>query len=418
MLKRALEQIIAHHDVLRSSFSMKNENWVQEISEAAVQTPFYHYDLAEMSEVDRQDFIQSKAEELQSSFILDSPPLVRLAYFDSEKHTSGRLLVIFHHLVIDGVSIRIFVEDFLTVYMQLLGKSTVTLPAKTTSYLDWASRLVDYANSDAIYGEIEYWRVIEQLTSADNLYSLQLDFPDGLNTYGLVKDITLFLSTQETGALVREIPAKHALPVNAVLLTALLRSFYRQSGYRSILIETEGHGREEIPESTLSGIDLSRSIGWFTSLYPLYLELVDSHSNLEQVQSIANQIDKIPWRGMGFGLIKFLRKDPGLKDILNRIPQPEINFNYLGQFDQQGVALTDEPVSLTEAPIQVVNEDVGREQDAASPRSARLYIVAAITDGQLGIRWLYSQGIHQQSTILKMAQAYLGEVRTIIREIS
>jgi non-ribosomal peptide synthase protein (TIGR01720 family) len=283
--------------------------------------------------------------------------------------------------------------------------------------LEWANRLEDFANSDAVNDEIEYWGRIEQQIRTHNPGCLQVDFPNGLNTYGLVKDVTLFLSRQETSALVRDIPAKHALSVNAVLLTALLRSFYRQYGCHSILLETEGHGREEIPGSALSGIDLSRSIGWFTSIYPLYLELDNSQLILDQVHSIANQVDKVPKRGMGFGLIKFLRKDPGLKEILNRIPQPEINFNYLGQFDQQGVALTEEPESLTETPIQVINEGVGREQDADSPRSARLYVVAAITDGQLGIRWLYSQGLHQQSTIVKIAQDYLEEVRAIIQEI-
>jgi non-ribosomal peptide synthase protein (TIGR01720 family) len=139
------------------------------------------------------------------------------------------------------------------------------------------------------------------------------------------------------------------------------------------------------------------------------------------VGAIAAQLKGIPDRGIGFGVLKYLSDRSEIRQNLHGIPEPELNFNYLGQFDQAGDGPEDPRGSSSgglqpeqPAPIRIISEPVGYEQDPGTARSARLYVVAAISDGQLGVRWLYSRGLHRPDTIRSWADGFLEQIRTII----
>jgi non-ribosomal peptide synthase protein (TIGR01720 family) len=159
-------------------------------------------------------------------------------------------------------------------------------------------------------------------------------------------------------------------------------------------------------------------MGWFTSLYPLYLEIDAKAGPLEAAAQVEQQIRKVPHRGVGFGLLKYLSKNELFRNQMQQIPAPDLNFNYLGQFDQTGSESRPAQAPLpynspASALLEVSEESPGQEQDPANCRSARLYLVASVSGGQLGFRWLYSRGLHRRETVMKFAQLFQEELERI-----
>jgi non-ribosomal peptide synthase protein (TIGR01720 family) len=201
-----------------------------------------------------------------------------------------------------------------------------------------------------------------------------------------------------------------------------------------LLVELEGHGREEIPGTALEGADLSRSLGWFTSIFPVYFELQSAKGNAQLLHEISRQVHQVPNRGIGYGLLRYLCEDQYVRQTLSNIPQPDINFNYLGQFDQTGVEIPGIPEASTpdgqvrenqrnsaegaqEAALELAPEFSGAEQNPDSHRSSKLYVVAIVNGGQLSLRLLYSRGLHDRTTIERWAGIYLDHVRALLEEM-
>ena len=168
------------------------------------------------------------------------------------KRQSHRLLFVFHHLIFDGVSARIILEDFLTIYLQLMNGSPVQLPPKTTSYKAWCEKLHETAQLDLIRNQLDYWLQNNQRQPD----VLPVDYPDVENTFGSVDHITQSFSPADTAALVSRIPGRYKVSVYAVLLTALARTWKALLGLPGIFLELEGHGREQIDETPLKIIQM------------------------------------------------------------------------------------------------------------------------------------------------------------------
>lgn len=454
-LKQTFSILVKHHDQLRVKYVRKPQGnndteernrvieWEQSIVPGEIDSPLLTYFLGDLPAEEQKKIIEEKATEIQTGFRLDEPPLVRMAYFNLGNGKPGRLLFVFHHLVTDGVSMRIFMEDFMTVYMQFMGGLQPQLPPKTLSYMEWAKRLEQYANSEELKLEQEYWRQYEQ----ESILALPVDNPDGQNTYGVTDEITLNLDPALTDSLLHQAPVKFGCRVYDILLYALGRTVlfaadqvrsnrdvhnFLAAGHSSrILIELEGHGREEVQGTILEGIDLSRTMGWFTSIFPLYLDVSDGSKVLSAIsdfemafsrqliekslQHVFRQVIAIPNRGFGYGVLKYLCPDNKIRDGMRGLPEAEINFNYLGQFDQTGVDISiEQPENNDEALLSLAPESSGPEQNPDSRRNAKLYVVAIVNSGQLAVRWLYSRELHNRSTILEWAEHYMDVLRKLI----
>jgi non-ribosomal peptide synthase protein (TIGR01720 family) len=283
---------------------------------------------------------------------------------------------------------------------------------------------VDYSRTSGFQREADYWLGMSKKVN----YHLQVDILDGENTYGNTDSISATLDPETTSHLLLRLPSNFNAGVNDALLTALARTMYRWTGSRQLFIELEGHGRESIGDTVLADMDLSRTIGWFTSIFPVVLDLGDSDDIRSQLAQIVDQLELIPNHGLGYGVLRYLTEDIDIQNQLSKMEAPEINFNYLGRFDQSGVEL--QPGSINKAsreddehnsenfqnmppPIRIASEDTGPEQDPASKRSALIYVVATITGNQLGIRWLYSRNIHHRETIEWLANIFLSEIKIL-----
>lgn len=396
LLQQVVQELILHHDALRIKFTKTDSDWQQVNSGDDLTAEVIQYDLSELSEIEQQSQIKIISNNLQASLDLNKPPLMKVALFNLGKNRDSRLLFIIHHLLVDGVSWRILLEDFQTAYTQLNQGKAIALPSKTTAYKQWSQRLVNYAQSSEIEPEINYWLT----QNHQNIANLPIDFHRGNNNVESTDRVSIALSESETKTLLYDIPSAYRTQINEVLLTALSQTFADWTGENSLLIDLEGHGRELL----FNDIDLSRTVGWFTSVFPVYLNW-DKKSDLIQIlKAVKEQLRLIPNQGIGYGLLRYL----GRKEIienLQKLPQAEVSFNYLGQFNQ----ISEESQFLTPA-----TEAIGLVQSPQAKRSYLIEIDCLVINDKLQIDWTYSHNLHQKTTIDKLAQGFVDVLKYLI----
>src|SRR6185295_15763864 len=397
LLEKTLEQLIEHHHALRLRFERVGRDWKQSIAARETHQVFKCVNLSSLTPEAQTAEINRVADETQSNFDLSNGPIIRAVYFDLGAARPRRLLIVIHHLAIDGVSWRILLDDLQRAYEQLSDGQPVMLPAKTTSFRHWADRLQNYAQSEEVRRELAYWLDVQRAQVA----RLPVDGAHGEQIMASSQSLAVSLSSVETQALLHEVPLVYHTQINDVLLTALTQALVRWTGEQRILINLEGHGREEL----FPDVDLSRTIGWFTSLFPVVLDLGAQADAGMALKAIKEQLRRIPNRGIGYGLLRYLSTDQATIEQLRALPEPEISFNYLGQFDQ----------ALSEAGLfGPAPESSG---PPVSPRSRRPYLLdinGSISGGQLHLVWSFSQNSYEQATIEKLAGDVLDALRALI----
>ncbi len=400
LLVQTVQYLLEHHDTLRLRFVKEETGWQQINTDINQEVPFTQLDLSALSELKQQSTIEIAIAELQASLNLAEGPLMRVALFDLGNQQPSRLLIAIHHLAVDGVSWRILLEDFHTVYQQLSRGETIQLLPKTTSFKQWAEQLREYAQSPQLQQEMNYWLLADPHKPYTHL---PIDYPGGDNTEAEARTVSVEFSMEETQALVQKIPKIHQTQINDVLLTALVQTFAQWTRVPSLLVDLEGHGREEI----FNDVNLSRTVGWFSTIFPVLLNQREASSPKEALKAIKDQMRSIPNRGIGYGVLRYLRSDKANKTLqLQTQPQAEIKFNYLGQFDQM----------ITELSLF----GLAQGSNEPSPRSLRghrshlLSITGIIAGNQLKLNWIYSKAIHRRVTVESLAQGFVEALRLLI----
>ena len=397
ILEQVWQQLLRHHDALRLRFSQTNSTWQQIHTAPSDSNTISYFDFSTIPDRELENTIESTANSLQTSLNL-SENLVQVALFFLGNEKKARLLIVIHHLVVDGVSWRILLEDLQNCYEQLSLGLAIKLPAKTTSFKDWAQKLTLYAQSEVLKSELAYW-----LSESDESISLlPVDYAQGVNTAASTSTVSVSLNSAQTLSLLQDVPKAYKTQINDVLLTALVLVLSKWTNSKSVSFNLEGHGREDI----IDGVDLSRTIGWFTTIFPvvLKLEAVDKDNIGNALKSVKEQLRAIPNKGIGYGLLRYLNSDAEISAQLQTIPASEISFNYLGQFAQ---------VLNTSSMMQLASESSGISQSLQGQRSTLLDINAIIANEELKIHWAYSTNIHQHETIENIAQEFvetLGEI--------
>ncbi len=290
--------------------------------------------------------------------------MLQAVWFDAGPDASGRLLLVIHHLAVDGVSWRILLPDLEAACTAAMRGTAVALPTTGTSFRRWAQALGDDAQSPARMAELPLWTA---MTEAPSLALTGGALDPARDLTGGARELTLTLPSDITGALLTRTAAAFHAGVNDVLLTALalaVADWCRRQGrgadHQAVLVDVEGHGREEHAlGAAAEGLDLSRTVGWFTSLYPVRLDLgtVDLDEALASgdamgaaLKSIKEQLRALPDHGLGYGLLRYL--NPQTAATLATRPVPQIGFNYLGRFaalwrHRQGWTTAPEAIGLT-----------------------------------------------------------------------
>jgi amino acid adenylation domain-containing protein/non-ribosomal peptide synthase protein (TIGR01720 family) len=392
ILEQVIKQLLQHHDALRLRFQQTENGWQQVNAAPDEIVPVTRLDLSDKPDAEQEKAIISIATELQTSLNLSNGPLIRVAYFDQGNDKPSRLLIIIHHLVVDGVSWRILLEDLQTAYQQLSQGEEIQLPAKTTAFKQWAEKLSEYAQAPELQSELKYWQNQTQQPVID----LPTDEQDA-NTVASARSVSISLSSTETQALLQEVPKAYQTQVNDVLLTALVQACAQWTGDDSLLLTLEAHGREDI----FSDVNLSRTVGWFTAQFPVLLNLGNAFSPGDALKTIKEQLRNIPQNGINYSVLKYLNPN----SCLQARSQPPLKFNYLGQFDQ---VLSDTSV------FKLAAQTTGPNRSLQGSRSHLLEIDGMVTNGQLQLTWTYSHNIHYPDTIERLAAHFIQELRRLI----
>jgi non-ribosomal peptide synthase protein (TIGR01720 family) len=221
------------------------------------------------------------------------------------------------------------------------------------------------------------------------------------NTEASARTVTVSLSEDDTRALVQEVPNVYHTQINDVLLTALVQIFARWTGVRSLLVDLEGHGREAIFED----VELSRTVGWFTSIFPVFLNLEKAVGPGDALKAVKEQLGSVPNRGIGYGLLRYLCEDEKVAAQLRSLPQAEVLFNYLGQWDQ----------FLPEgSPFGPTREACGPSHSPRGERCHLLEINGFILEGRLQLEWIYSENVHRCTIVEWLAQGFIEALRALI----
>ena len=393
-LARALPTVIERHDALRTRFDLSNGPTARIEAIVPCEDFLLSVDLSQVSDQELAAAVSNEAERYQQSLNLEQGPLFRAVLFDLGPNRPVRLLLIAHHLVVDGVSWRLLLEDLERAYLAEEG-SALVVPPKTTSIKQWAEAAQALAESGVPLGELEFWAKQKRSTHR----SLPLDDPTGGRTGGSAETCHVEFSREETEALLRQAPAAYRTQVNDLLLAALIQTFHRWTGEEQLLLDLEGHGREPL----IPGTDLSRTVGWFTSIFPLLLRLPGGSTG-EVVKDIKEQLRAVPSGGVGYGVLRYLTRSPET-ERLRRQTAAQVCFNYLGQLDQGGA----EQTLFALAP-----EPTGREHGSSNRMRYELSINADVAEGRLSVNWTYSRARIKPATIEMLAASYRQRLRDLI----
>ncbi len=395
VLRQTVQAVVEHHDMFRARYALDGA-WKQQILATEENELLQKYDYSNLAPQQQSQQVEETCAELQTGFHLENGPLVCFAIFDLGE--TSRLFISVHHLVMDGVSWRILLEDIQTAYRQASLSQEISLPAKTTSFQYWAKQLREFAQTQTVKDELLFWTKYERQLVA----KLPVDVPNSRNRNleADAENLNVSLSVEETRSFLHELPKRYEAQMNDLLLTAFVEAYAQWSGNRSVLINMEGHGREML----FDDVDISRTIGWFTVLYPLFLKATRAQQNGEAVQSVKSQLRGVPRNGIGYGLLRYL-SDETIRQKLAAMPQAEISFNYLGQFDK---------ILDKNSPFEPASESKGRDRCPRAQRDNLIDITANIGGNQLHVNFTYNKTIHKQETIQRLANFYKKELHKLV----
>jgi non-ribosomal peptide synthase protein (TIGR01720 family) len=397
-LAEALAVVARHHDALRLRYRRTDAGVEQIHAAEAGAVDVSLLDLSNVAAPERADALRARADELHLGFDLEHGPLGR-ALLVRTGGEAPRVLWILHHLLVDVVSWRVLVED---VQAALASRP---LPPKSTSYRRFGQALVEHAGSTAIERERAHWTALARIAPP----RVPVDAAGARNVYASARTVTVSLDAERTRALLLDVPPVYETRIDEVLLAALALGFSRWSGGGGeLFVDLEAHGRE----SVTPGLDLSRTVGWFTTLYPAHFVLPGDGRDLrETLRAIKEQVRRIPNHGVGFGVLRYLSPDAALREALRAIPKPELGFLYLGQFDAGG---SGGPGGIGSSGMQVLEDASGRPCSPDAPRGHLLELACFVKGGRLEVELSYSTEHHERSSAEALTRAFVEELEALV----
>jgi amino acid adenylation domain-containing protein/non-ribosomal peptide synthase protein (TIGR01720 family) len=400
-LEAALRAVLDHHDALRFRYSHGPEGWTQTYGPAGEPPAFERVDLSWIPEWELAGEIERRSAEAQRGLNLEGGPVIRALLLEPGNGRPSRLLLAVHHLVMDGVSWRILLEDLQAAYERLEAGRPVELPARTTTYGRFAARLAAHAAAGGFDGEAAYWAAPERQGAG----GVPVDFADGAthNTAGGARSLSLVMDEDETRALLQDVPAAFRTGPNDLLLAALARALAPWAGRGRLLVDVEGHGREEL----FDDVDLTRTVGWFTTVYPVLLDVSGAAGPVDALLAVKDQLRAVPGSGIGYGALRWCAADEDVRRRLAALPAAGVRFEYLGRFDggAEGEGL-----------FRRAAEKAGPGMAPSAPRSHLLEVTAAVVEGRLELSWTYGEGVHRRETVQALLDAHAAELRALAAE--
>jgi non-ribosomal peptide synthase protein (TIGR01720 family) len=382
-LDQALRAVVARHDALRLVFTREGSEWTQRLAPDDTRPTVEEIVLPDCADAEFQGTLDGIMDDVCSRTDLSRGPLIGAAVVRRAGHAAERILICVHHLAVDGVSWGILLEDLA---FASLGSGIQTVPP-TTSFLRWAQALSRAAASGRFDSDAVTWATATEGVPLPH----ELDGPFDEAS---AETVAASLGQDHTRDLV------HGAQVEDVLVTALARVLARWSGSATVRFGIERHGREALIED----LDLSRTMGWFTSYFPIVLEVDPKREARTDLRNVKELMRALPARGVSFGVLRYMRAEP-IAAPLRSAPEPELVFNYAGRIDNPG---------SSGWPWRTVGLPVS-SRARVNRRRHRIEVNAFIRNGVFHVFWTSSRNQYRRSTIDELLAHYLDEVRHIVR---
>ena len=422
-LVEATQAVLDHHDVLRSRFGRspgEDTQWSWQIAPpGAVDAGglVQRVDVAGLDGAQLSEVLADQARAARSRLDPWAGAMVQAVWFDAGPERLGRLMILVHHLVVDGVSWRILVPDLAAAAASVMMGRRPELPAVGTSFRRWAQLQQRWAQDPARLDEVAVWATDD----ADPLLT-DRGLDPALDLTSTRRSLTLTLPPEQTGPLLTRLPAAFHGGVNDVLLSALAlaladwRRRHRRGVDTGVLVDVEGHGRQDI----VDGLDLSRTVGWFTSVFPVRL---DPGLRLDQcrdpaalgtaLKRVKEQLHALPDNGVGYGALRYL--NPRTGPILAAGPRPQVGFNYLGRFP----APDNDPAPGTSHWAPAPEGGVlGGGADPAMALAHGLELNAVTSDHpqgpQLHATWSWAEALWSEADVEELARSWFDVLGQLV----
>ncbi len=396
-LESALQVLVDAHDALRTSFSEVNGRLLQRWRRG-VKISVQYVDIPHREVLERR--VSEVGRDLQSGFELSQAPLVRFVLF--EQNDRRILLVIAHHLIVDAVSWNIFLEDLDTLCREARQGEPLSLPSPTAAFGQWSLHQQALAGLPEITDDSHYW------SEQSNPHGAGVPVDSGAEPGGRTGDSAPILESSATTFCHGLEPSRtdqlmsgsvhnaYQTQVIDLLMSALAIVLLEWTGRSAVSVVFEGHGRHDPSEQ----LDISRTMGWFTTLAPLRLSLDRKWENRVDrneycIKSVKEHLRRQRFGGMGYGLLRYHGHAAAQEDMLKH-KLPRILLNYLGNVDlAQGSSL-----------FRPVEMSIVGERHPSNFRSQWIDINTLVSEGELKINWTYDVNLHRQNTIEKLARNY------------
>ncbi len=382
----AVNKLINHHDALRINYDRKSNKLYYNDKHLNGIDSVKYIDLQEFTYDEQCKSVKNLIKKANVSFNIDNSLLfnVTMFYLGGEKYA---LLFTAHHLIVDGVSWRIILDDFLTILGQLNSNDQIKLSMKTHSFKEWSEALQQYSKKD-FSEERDYWQSI-----LDKDFNYPIDFRSEKDVVKTSKVLIRELNTITLNELIKKTSEIYNIELNEVLIIALVVTISELTNKNEVIIELEEHGRQAINDY----IDITRTVGWFTSMYPAYFNIEYKEID-KNIKSIKEQLRNIPNNGFNYGIIKFLNHE------LKEFDRKYVRFNYLGDFDN----------IIDKEKLDVYSIEFGLSSDERNSMTALIDVEAMIINRKLKICITYSNNRFKDETIQVFINNYMDKLQLIL----
>ncbi|MFI6442941.1 amino acid adenylation domain-containing protein [Streptomyces sp. NPDC050759] len=394
LLSAAFDTLVRHHGALRARFRTASDgSFLQQIPDALERPEPYALTMA-----DRGADPEEVAARLSLTLDLERGDVAKGAVVPGADGAPDALVLVIHHIVVDVVSWGILLDDLATAYRSLSASEAVQLP-ETTAWRVWTGKLLDHAADPGPVAELDLWK--------RQLVSCPLPTTAATGGQSAAETVTAALDADATDLLLRRLPQACGAHLNEALLAALGTVLCEWTDSDGIAVHVEGHGREEL----FDDVDLSRTVGWFTSMYPVLLTRQPGGDPLAGVRRVRDHLDAVPHHGIGYGLLRYLAA-PATREQLAGLPQPAVRFNYSGQ-----TGLMASGQGLLRQRLDASEVTTGPNESSRSDGVHDLEINTWVADGRLVTRWTYRQDRLDPEAVAKLADRYVTELGTVASRV-
>jgi amino acid adenylation domain-containing protein/non-ribosomal peptide synthase protein (TIGR01720 family) len=386
-LRACFDKLVAQHDVLRMVFPLDAHGNRRQFNRGLDQQ--YGWEEVQVTNADQ---LTAHCQRLQSSIDLAEGPLLKACLFKGLE--ADHLFILVHHLVIDGVSWRILFEDLALLYSQYHQQQPLQLPLKTDSFGTWQLQVEEYAAGTRLAKETAYWDEVERAAGEAKTLTPS---KDGSNCCRDEETVSFVLDREHTARLVQDCFLPYHTGMNDILVTALSAALQQVLQAQDLVLNMEAHGREDIG----GGLDLTRTIGWFTAAYPVVLHPGTANDARQLLIAVKDCLHRVPHKGIGYGILRYINRRPYSS-------KPPVNFNYLGDF---GEGITNEQGELF---FELSKLEQGAAISPLRQRDALLDVSAMMVNGCLQLSVAYSNQQFERQQMEQLAGAIRLQLEQLI----